>query len=747
MNDTSCFELNGFRFNVDENVIEKNGVSVRLTNKVSDVLALLINADGAVVTRDSLLEQVWPKRFGADESLSRTISDLRKKLESLESGLGSSVETIPKRGYKFNRIAVKPTQEEVSDPQPQRSNASIINILITSTLIITIAIVTFFIYRTKHDNQLALNGVAVLTFKDLSGENKLKGLPEGITEEVLNILATHTDMRIISRTSSHYFSDKLLPVPEIAKELGVRFIVEGTIQHHENIVKVSTRIVDGLDGQQIATASFTFNGQDILNIQRDVAKSIAQSTASLSLEDLPHKRRNSVEFKTELRFLSLKASLLNLAPENLQQLQKDVQQLVDKRPSFDDAQFLLSIILSIRANWVQIEEDTAFEMSRAILEGKEEAYKFNGLYWFAKALMVSPRATTPRSGNSKLALEYFEKAFELEPQNSLILKWYILVLQMTGNDSKARLIAESKLETDPFNATLLDGLAMYYYAQGNYERSEKFARRLSAVENDQPQGPNRLAYIHIIKNDLLEADIQAQECLERSIRYMNCWVHKAEIHESAGQEKLLKSIYQVMKKLAPPVIKTLTLHELNRGVSEGKNSRIKAYLTTITEEDFKIGFFPQAYLVAVSEIKNGHLEPYIDLALSRVSSGQSALFRHLLFPDDISSEKTLLQLIDKAENNVTQSRYNAYFLAQLYAQVGDYEAALGVLSSLVSNRMVPSSFQRFYQIENDPFFRQMKEIPKFNILLNQHVANKKALAIAISQNNETQKVIDKAMSI
>ncbi|BCO23416.1 hypothetical protein KUC14_22850 [Alteromonas sp. KC14] len=78
------FELNGFTFNRVENTIEKSGAVVKLTNKVSEVLALLLNANDGVVTRDKLLEEVWPQRFGADESLSRVISDLRKKLESLE---------------------------------------------------------------------------------------------------------------------------------------------------------------------------------------------------------------------------------------------------------------------------------------------------------------------------------------------------------------------------------------------------------------------------------------------------------------------------------------------------------------------------------------------------------------------------------------------------------------------------------------------------------------------------------------
>lgn len=123
MDASACFELNGFKFNRTENTVEKSGVVVKLTNKVSEVLALLLSANDEVVTRDILLQEVWPNRFGADESLSRVISDLRKKLELLEPGLSSAVETIPKRGYKFDTSIIKTNPNEtVSVKKPTLSN-------------------------------------------------------------------------------------------------------------------------------------------------------------------------------------------------------------------------------------------------------------------------------------------------------------------------------------------------------------------------------------------------------------------------------------------------------------------------------------------------------------------------------------------------------------------------------------------------------------------------------------------------
>ena len=742
-----CFEMNGFTFNRAENVIEKSGNTIKLTNKLSEVLALLLKAEGTVVSRDTLLQEIWPQRFGADESLSRVISDLRKKLEALEEGLSATVETIPKRGYKFNASVIKFVEIELPySEQPNLKKPSHL-LLYFVALFVTAVALAHWSYSGIPESELSLNGIAVLTFDDLSSEPKLMSLPVGITEEILHILATETDMRVISRKSSHYFSEKHLPITDIARQLGVRFIVDGSIQRQDNLVKISTRIIDGENGQQVSSANFSFKGTDIFNMQRDVAHSIAMTTSSLATTAQQADIIDDVDYETQLRFLSLKASVLELAPENLEQLQNDVQQIVNNRPAFEDAQFLLSSILSMRANWVQIEEATAFEMSTAILQGKEESHQANPLYWFARAMMLSPRATTPNSGDAALALKYFDKAYHLAPQSTLVLEWYILALQLAEKNDYAKQLAEIKLETDPFNATLLDGLAMYHYTKGEYEQSRKYALRLSAVDKQKPDAPSRLAYIHIVRNEIFEADIQAQECLERSIRFMNCWVHKAEVHEYTGEDQVKNQVYQVMKKLAPPVAKAITLHQLNHNSFDNKVRRIEAYLNSVKEDDFNIGFFPQVYLYALTQLPNGQQAPYIELALSRVSGGQAILFRSLLFPDDTNIDLSLVQEVNRVLNNKQRNRYHDYYLAQLYAQLGRFDDALDILALLIDKRAIPASFQRFYGIESDPFFRQMREKPRFSMLLSQHIENKRDLKLAISQSNKTAHVIARAMAL
>ncbi len=747
MDASSYLKLNGFVFSRAENSIQRNGRVVKLTNKISEVLTLLIHCDGEVVTRETLLDEVWPGRFGADESLSRVISDLRKKLDTLEPGLSATVETIPKRGYKFDSSKIKALEIETVNTESSPVNTSLRSKSYFAALLLVVSALAFIFFSNTWQPKPELDGVAVLTFDDLSDEPGLKNLSIGITEEILQILASETDMRVIARKSSHYFSENSLPVTEIARELKVRFLVDGTIQRQNNTVKVSTSIIDGKNGTQISSASFSFNGAEIFDIQRDVARSIAMSTSSLSIAAQQPNVQNNIDYDAQLEFLSLKASLLNLAPENLESLQKDVQQLVNRNPELQDAQFLLSSILSIRANWVQIEEAQAFEMSSAILNGKDESNELNALFWFAKAMMISPRATTPRSGDVEQALKYFEKAYSLEPYNTLILEWYLVMLHRVGRADYAKQIAEIRLENDPFNSTLLDGLAMYHYAHGQYEQSRKYALRLSAVDQLSPEGPNRLAYIHIVRNEIVDADIKAQECLSRSIKFMNCWVHKAEIHEYTGEKYLRNEVYNVMKKLAPPVAKALNLHQLNHSDSENKIEHIEAYLSSVNEYDFNVGFFPQVYLYSLTQIPDGQQARFVDLDLSKVSCGQALLYRKLLYPNDVSNEVPIVDEITRALKNEERSRYYDYYLAQLYAQMGQFNDALDILATLIDNRSVPASFQRFYGIESDPFFKEMMDIPKFRMLLEKQKENKLAVKLAISDTNKTVDFVEQAMAL
>ena len=138
---------------------------------------------------------------------------------------------------------------------------------------------------------------------------------------------------------------------------------------------------------------------------------------------------------------------------------------------------------------------------------------------------------------------------------------------------------------------------------------------------------------------------------------MNCWVHIAEVHEYTGEKKVLNQIHEVKKKLAPPVTKTLTLHELNHSEFENRIERIEAYLSSVNEYDFNVGFFPQVYLYSVSQVLNGQQECYGDLALSKVSSGQSLLFRKLLYPNDVSNELKIVEEITRALETDNRSRY------------------------------------------------------------------------------------------
>ena len=250
-----------------------------------------------------------------------------------------------------------------------------------------------------------------------------------------------------------------------------------------------------------------------------------------------------------------------------------------------------------------------------------------------------------------------------------------------------------------------------------------------------------------MRNEIVDADTQAQECLARSIRFMNCWVHIAEVHEYTGEKKVLNQIHEVMKKLAPPVTKTLTLHELNHSEFENRIERIEAYLSSVNEYDFNVGFFPQVYLYSVSQVLNGQQECYGDLALSKVSSGQSLLFRKLLYPNDVSNELKIVEEITRALETDNRSRYYDYYLAQLYTQMGQYSEALDILATLINNRSVPVSFERFYGIESDPFFHKMIDIPRFKMLLEKHEENKLALKMAISENNKTASIIERAMAL
>ena len=250
---------------------------IKLSPKCSLVLNCLAKADGEVVTRDDLYEEVWPDSYNANESLSKAISELRKGLSAIGVADEVSVKTIAKSGYK---LEIKSSNNDSNENRHNKlikvlkSNKAI-SITVTITLALIIFLLLVFKKLPPNKKNKDVDGIAVLMVKSFSDDKKLQAIASGLTEGILHELANVQDLRVVARTSSEYYQFNPAPITEISKELNVSHIIEGSLQKSDDLFKITLQLIDGGNFSHVWSKTFTYQGDEIFEMQQEIALYVA----------------------------------------------------------------------------------------------------------------------------------------------------------------------------------------------------------------------------------------------------------------------------------------------------------------------------------------------------------------------------------------------------------------------------------------------------------------------------------------
>src|SRR5262245_23385456 len=294
------YEFGPFQVDTAEHSLSRDGKPVPLTPKVFDLLEVLVRNSGRLVEKNELLKEVWPDSFVEEGNLNRNVSILRKVLSEDGSG-GPYIETVPKRGYRFvaevktiqgNGAGALVTQEtdrtsafrnlgevkagpENNDTQRRTPSLSRWFIL-AGVLTLCLGLGSFLLVRrqsiTKHPG---IRSIAVLPLQNLLGDPAHEYFADGMTETLIGRLAQIHSLRVISRTSAMTFKGTRKPLPEIARELGVDAVTEGSVQRENGRVKVMIQLVHGATDTHLWSREYERATTDVLKLQSEIAQAIA----------------------------------------------------------------------------------------------------------------------------------------------------------------------------------------------------------------------------------------------------------------------------------------------------------------------------------------------------------------------------------------------------------------------------------------------------------------------------------------
>jgi len=226
-----------FEADLSSGELRKNGVKLRLPDQSFQILAMLTESPGQVVTREDLRKSLWPGDTFVDFD-----NGLNGAILRLRNALGDSaehprfIETLPRRGYRF----VAPVETAAPATSPPR-----------------------------------VESIAVLPLEDLSGEPSQDYFADGMTDALITSLAQIASLRVISRTSAMRFKGTHRSLPEIAQELRVDAVVEGTVVRSENRVRVDAQLILAATDTHLWAASYERDLREIVALQSELARAIA----------------------------------------------------------------------------------------------------------------------------------------------------------------------------------------------------------------------------------------------------------------------------------------------------------------------------------------------------------------------------------------------------------------------------------------------------------------------------------------
>jgi TolB-like protein/DNA-binding winged helix-turn-helix (wHTH) protein/Flp pilus assembly protein TadD len=284
--------FDAFELDLRTGELRKRGVRLRLQGQPLQLLGILLQGAGNLVTREELSNQLWPADtfVDFDHSLHNAIGRIREVLgDSAETP--RYIETLPRRGYRFiapveevqaPRISEangNKTREAVAVAPPTARQSKTRVALALTLLILAAAGSAFWLLRAFSRPTSAaprLRSIAVLPLENLSGDPSQEYFADGMTEQLITDLAKVSALRVISRTSVMRYKGTKKGLPEIAKELNVDGIVEGSVMRSGNRVRITAQLLHAPTDKHLWAEAYERDLGDVLRLQNDVAQAIAQ---------------------------------------------------------------------------------------------------------------------------------------------------------------------------------------------------------------------------------------------------------------------------------------------------------------------------------------------------------------------------------------------------------------------------------------------------------------------------------------
>ena len=307
----SVLRFGHYELDLHSREVRKGGMRIRVQQQPLKLLEILLERPGEMVTREELRTRIWPNEsFGDfDQAVNVAVTKVRAALQDSAEN-PQYVETLPKRGYRLIApVAI------VGGLSPDPTEASARNVsggathdagrvagmadapphllslrgwkIIAFALLVCLLILAGWVWRSNRQPSFSIRSLAVLPLDNLSGDASQDYFADGMTDQLITDLAQISALRVISRTSVMSYKRARKPLPEIARELNVDAVIEGTVLRSGDQVRITAQLIQASADKHLWAKSYEGNLQDTLAVQKSVADDIAEQ---IRIELTPRER-------------------------------------------------------------------------------------------------------------------------------------------------------------------------------------------------------------------------------------------------------------------------------------------------------------------------------------------------------------------------------------------------------------------------------------------------------------------------
>jgi TolB-like protein/DNA-binding winged helix-turn-helix (wHTH) protein len=321
-----------FEVDLGAGELRKQGVKIKLQDQPLQLLQILMERPGEVVTREELRRRIWPADtfVDFDGGVNNAVKRLREALGD-KAETPRFIETLPRRGYRFiGSVNGSSPSSPVNGSQPRtefRLSRRIMRagILIgLGSTVLLLGVVGFapnrwWQYLRERSDLPQIRSIAVLPLQNLSGDQSQEYFADAMTEELITELSRLSALRVISRTSIMRYKKTDKRLPEIARELGVDGIVEGSVVRSGDRVRVTAQLIYAPRDSNLWAQTYDRDLSDVLTLQSSVASAIAEEVrAKMTPQEQQHLKslgpvnRKALDAYLDGRFHFVKANELQL---------------------------------------------------------------------------------------------------------------------------------------------------------------------------------------------------------------------------------------------------------------------------------------------------------------------------------------------------------------------------------------------------------------------------------------------------